>query len=119
MWIMLSDCFLSIVDKDCGPDELLVRARRQGDIQRVFPDAEVIEDNRRDYLFRAVVPRFRVAMAVGLATMKIDYSNFKDSVADHDLHHAYMQVWLNMVELQPSPPYGSKVVPARAFLEGL
>ena len=41
MWIMLSDCFLSIVSKDCGPAELLVRARRAGDIEKVFPNAKV------------------------------------------------------------------------------
>ena len=42
MWIMHSDCFLSIVSKDCGPTELLVRARRNGDIEKVFPSAKVI-----------------------------------------------------------------------------
>jgi hypothetical protein len=42
MWIVLSDAFLSVVaDKDepSGP-RLLVPARRQGDIERVFPEAE-------------------------------------------------------------------------------
>jgi len=38
MWLMFSDCFLSVVSKDCGPAELLVRARREGDIEKVFPD---------------------------------------------------------------------------------
>ena len=41
MWIMMNNSFLSIVSKDCGPAELLVRARRAGDIERVFPDAKV------------------------------------------------------------------------------
>ena len=36
MWIMMSDCFLSIVRKDCSPGQLLVRARREGDIEKVF-----------------------------------------------------------------------------------
>ena len=36
MWLMMNDCFLSIVAKDCKEDELLVRARRPGDIERVF-----------------------------------------------------------------------------------
>jgi hypothetical protein len=42
MWIVLSDAFLSVVaDKDepSGP-RLLVPARRQGDIKRLFPEAE-------------------------------------------------------------------------------
>jgi len=41
MWIMTNNSYLSIVSKDCGPAELLVRARRAGDIERVFPDAKV------------------------------------------------------------------------------
>jgi hypothetical protein len=28
MWIMANNSYLSIVSKDCGPAELLVRARR-------------------------------------------------------------------------------------------
>ncbi len=41
MWIMTNNSYLSIVSKDCGPAELLVRARRAGDIEKVFPDAKV------------------------------------------------------------------------------
>ena len=41
MWIMTNNSYLSIVSKDCGSAELLVRARRAGDIERVFPDAKV------------------------------------------------------------------------------
>ena len=37
MCLCLSDGFLSIVAKDCADDELLVRARRHGDIERTFP----------------------------------------------------------------------------------
>jgi hypothetical protein len=38
MGIFLNDAFLSIVDKDGDGTTLLVRARRKGDIERVFPD---------------------------------------------------------------------------------
>jgi hypothetical protein len=41
MWIMTNNSYLSIVSKDCGPAELLVRARRAGDIEKLFPDAKV------------------------------------------------------------------------------
>ena len=47
MWIMHSDCFLSIVSKGCGPTELLVRARRNGDIEKVFPSAKVTRNAGR------------------------------------------------------------------------
>ena len=53
MWLCLNNAFLSIVDKDCAPDELLVRARRDGDIERVFPKAEVEVTLGNDYRCRA------------------------------------------------------------------
>jgi hypothetical protein len=53
MWIMTNNSYLSIVSKDCGPAELLVRARRTGDIEKVFPDAKVTRNTMRDYLYRA------------------------------------------------------------------
>ncbi len=53
MWIMTNNSYLSIVSKDCGPAELLVRARRAGDIEKVFPDAKVIRHTNSDYLYRA------------------------------------------------------------------
>ena len=86
MWIMFSDCFLSIVSKDCQPDELLVRARREGDIERVFPDAKVRKDTKVDYLFRALVPRMEIALKIGERIDDINYPNFKDSVTDDALH---------------------------------
>jgi hypothetical protein len=57
MWLMFSNCFLSIVRKDCGEAELLVRARRRGDIERMFPSAKVTEDTKTDYLYRAGDPQ--------------------------------------------------------------
>lgn len=50
MWLCLNSAFLSIVFKDCAEDELLVRARRKGDIEKVFPDAKVIRSTDSDYL---------------------------------------------------------------------
>ncbi len=42
MWICLNDAFLSIVTDTTHPDQLLVRARRRDDIERVFGETEVI-----------------------------------------------------------------------------
>jgi len=111
MWIMLSDCFLSIVFKDCGPTELRVRARRKEDIQRVFPNAKVIRDTKADYLYRSVLPRSVVKSALAGAVMDIDYPNFKDSVEDEDLHAAYQHVWHTMADLQDPPPYSGRSNP--------
>jgi hypothetical protein len=105
MWIMFSDCFLSIVSKDCQPNELVVRARRPGDIEQVFPGAKVKRDIKADYLYRAILSKKAVALAMAERIDAVNYPNFKDSVTDAALHRAYMQVWFAMVELQPLPPY--------------
>ncbi|TSE28058.1 hypothetical protein Tther_02386 [Tepidimonas thermarum] len=100
MWICLHDAFLSVVYKDCPPDCLLVRARRQGDIEKIFPGYEVTASRHTDYRYRAVVPRRVVAEAIARRLQSIDYANFKASVADDALHRAYAQVWGTMYRLQ-------------------
>ena len=116
MWLMLSDCFYSIVAKDCRPDELLVRARRAGDIEKVFPDAKVIRQTHSDYLYRAVLPRDVVKQALAAMIDKIDYPNFKDSVEDSSLHAAYAGVWHAMAGLQHPPPDIERATHARSAL---
>ena len=108
MWVCLSNAFFSIVHKDCGPDELLVRARRHGDIESVFPDALVVKSHDTDYLFRAVLPRARVAEAIAVEVSAIDYGNFKNSVRNTKLHNAYSAVWGIMARLQPSKPRAAR-----------
>ena len=116
MWIMLSDCFLSIVSKDCGPAELLVRARRAGDIEKVFPNAKVTRTIKSDYLYRAVLPRDVVKQAMAAMIDQIDYPNFKDSVQDGSLHSAYVGVWHAMAGLQHPPPDIERATHARSAL---
>lgn len=105
MWICLNDAFLSFVSKDCKPDELLVRARRPGDIEKVFTKAKVTEYDKSDYQFRAVVKIVEVKAAMAGEVDRIVYNNFKNSVRDHDLHNAYNAVWGVMAKLQPKAPY--------------
>ena len=107
MWICLNDTFLSIVAKDCGPDELLVRARRDGDIERLFSDAVVEVRLDTDYRYRARVKRTDVATALTGRLTDIDYSNFKGSTHDKQLHDAYMGVWSAIGHLQPGGPYST------------
>ena len=108
MWVCLSNSFLSIVHKDCGPDELLVRARRPGDIEAVFPEAKVVKSTDTDYLFRAVISRACVAATIAAEVSAIDYNNFKNSVKNNRLHDAYAAVWSIMVKLQPTRPYSGR-----------
>ncbi len=104
MWIFLTDSFLSIVDKgDQAGSTLLVRARRQGDIERVFPEAKVIEGAGTDYRYRARIPRSQVADAIAEAVRTIDYGNFKNQVAENDRHDAYYDVWRTMNRFQETP----------------
>ena len=106
MWIMLNDAFFSIVRKDCKPDELLVRARRPGDIEKVFGRRwKVAKVDVADYLFRATLPVDTVVAVMEAEVRRIAYGNFKDSVASDDLHNAYMDVWTAMSKVQPTAPY--------------
>ena len=105
MWICLSESFLSIVDASNEPGTLLVRARRAGDIEAVFPDAKVVQSPGRDYLYRAGVKREAVAAALAEQVMKLAYPNFKSSVPDPRLHAAYSSTWSIMSQLQEYAPY--------------
>src|ERR1700743_485627 len=108
MWIMTNHSYLSIVSKDCGPAELLVRARRAGDIEKVFPNAKVTRPTHRDYLYQAILPREVGKQALAAMIDLIDYPNFKDSVEDRSLHAAYVSVWCAMAGLQHPPPHRAR-----------
>jgi len=108
MWIMGTDFFLSVVRKDCSPGQLLVRARREGDIEKVFGKVEVQKDTTADYLFRARIDEERVAEAMRDELRRIDYGNYKSSVRDKRLHDALLDVWTSMSKLQDPPPNSSR-----------
>ena len=108
MWIMGTDFFLSVVRKDCSPGQLLVRARREGDIEKVFGKVEVQKDTTADYLFRARIDEERVAEAMRNELRRIDYGNYKSSVRDKRLHDALLDVWTSMSKLQDPPPNSSR-----------
>lgn len=104
MWIFLNDCFLSIVAKDCARDELMVRARRPGDIEKLFEGVQVTEHAGTDYQYRARVKRDDIGRALIGELARVTYDNFKSSVADTPLHNAYLSVWTAMARLQPQKP---------------
>lgn len=93
MWLFTSNSFLSIVEHDHDPSLLHVRARLAGDIEEVFPGADVIETPSADYRFRTSVPRERVAEAMARMVREIDYTNFKNSVSDPNRKDYYIKVW--------------------------
>lgn len=120
MWIFLYDSFLSIVHKDCASDELLVRARRKGDIEKIFPKATVTRYTKSDYLYRAVVKRSAVADAMTAEIETIKYDNFKSAVADKPYHDALLTTWAAMAELQNPAPYsGNRISTVRGGKKGI
>jgi hypothetical protein len=109
----MNDSFLSIVDASTSENCLLVRARREGDIEAVFPSAKVVIIGGRDYRFRAEIDRQEVGAVVAARLTGISYPNFKSSVKDRNLAHAYHDVWSVMEALQPVAAYST--VPRPGF----
>jgi hypothetical protein len=96
----------------------LVRARREGDIERVFGrHVEVERDTTADYLFRARVSGEEVAEVIRREVLSISYGNFKNSVRDRTLHDAYMRVWTAMAATQDPPPYSERRATRRSLHE--
>ncbi len=107
MWLFLPESFLSIVKHKQDNNILVVRARRPGDIEKLFPRAKVVTIPGRDYQFRAEVHRIDVANAIHAQVMEMEHTNFKDNVHDRDYHDACSHVWSIMAKLQPIPPYST------------
>lgn len=105
MWLCTNRGFYSLVDKGCKPDELLVRARRPGDLEVMFPGCKVEKSTSTDYAYRAVIKRADVVAAMTAEVARINYSNFKNSVIDDALHNAYAAFWGIHARLQPTAPY--------------
>ena len=104
MWIIMNDAFLSVVQNIYDEDELLVRARVEGDIERVFSNAKVFEDEGSDYKYRSYLNKREVAKVIEWSVLDIDYGNFKNSVAksDEKRRSAYDRVWSDLLRLQES-----------------
>jgi hypothetical protein len=100
MWIFLPNSFISVVQKPGDTDTLTVRARIKGDIEQVFPKAQVVANQGSDYKYRARVPREEVAKVLHDQVMGLNWSNFKGAVKARKRHDAYMDVWSAMHAVQ-------------------
>ena len=102
MWLFTSKSFLSVVSDKENPtgDRLLVRSRIMGDIEEVFPSADVMETPYADYRFRAWLPRSEVTQALSRYGEDLDYTNFKNSVEDKGRIRPLMRDWSTMHEHQ-------------------
>ena len=102
MWVVLNKSFLSIVKNRNNEKQLLVRARVNGDIEKVFETADVFQDANADYKYRAYIEKEIVASAISKEIIAIDYDNFKNSVSknDNERKSSYMNVWSALYKLQ-------------------
>jgi hypothetical protein len=102
VWLFHNRSFLSVVADRKDPTQLLVRARIAGDIEALFPTAQVSHTPEHDYAYRANVTRDEVATVIANELLSIDYYNFKSSVPDHRRHDAYTDVWSTMHRNYPN-----------------
>jgi hypothetical protein len=100
MWVFSKDGFYSMVEDRDDPDTLIVRSRVEGDIEALWPDAEVIHTPDGDYAYRAALSRQEVAAAIAKEVLEISYSNYKDHITDKRRSPFYIQVWETMWRMQ-------------------
>lgn len=106
MWLFTKDGFFSIVHKDCGADEVLVRARVRVDLKRLIDsmgvEVKILKNVGSDYQFRIVVKKSDFASYVTQYVNSLDYDNFKNTLQRGDSlrHSAYTGVWVSMMRMQ-------------------
>lgn len=100
MWIFTNKGMVSAVEHRDNPDLLMIRARSEGHLEKVFPGCEVTVTPDADYMYRTVLSKREVAAAVSKEIMDIGYPNFKGSIRNHDYHDACMDVWTSMYRYQ-------------------
>ena len=117
MWLCLNQGFLSIVESEDDPAILKVRARKRDILEKLFPEQNIIEDSTADYRYRVFVRREKVRECVGRMIMgeprypcTIDYTNFKNSVEDDDLHALYAKFWADHHACQHRQTYSKEQV---------
>jgi hypothetical protein len=107
MWLVTNFGFFSVVQKK-DDDILTVRARARGDLEtlkeRYIPKlGHILRGEGTDYQYRAKVSREDLTKAMKKIVLDIDYSNFKDSVAEKQGHkraRIYGDVWETLLGLQ-------------------
>jgi hypothetical protein len=94
MWLCLNDGFISVTGDKYDPARLMIRARRKQILLDICGnDAEVIKNAGADYRWRTFIDRKVFSALVAARIDKINYTNFKNSVPDGDLHRLYMEFW--------------------------
>lgn len=102
MWVFLNNSFLSIVENRNNKEELLVRSRVRGDIDKIFPDSNIFEMENSDYKYRSYIKKIEVSEKIREIVTNINYDNFKNSISKYEdqRHSSYLNVWNEMRKLQ-------------------
>ncbi|MEM0953310.1 MAG: hypothetical protein AAGI24_04140 [Pseudomonadota bacterium] len=101
MWIFTTYGFISAVEHRNQPGRVLVRARKREHLEALFPGQTITQKNGADYKYRIEVTKSRLASVLQNQVMQhLTYTNFKNSIADHEYHDACMRVWAAMRRLQ-------------------
>jgi hypothetical protein len=100
MWFFSNQNFLSIVADRNNANNLRVRARAEGHIEKLFPKAKVFQVDGADYFYRALVPRKTVSSVIAKEICSINYDNFKSAICEPEFHLAAMDVWQVMKDFQ-------------------
>lgn len=94
MWIFTKQGFLSIKQHNDDPEKLLIRARVNGDLQKIFPGCKVIANTGTDYKYRTTVNR-SAAAAVTQRLANILFQNLLRGVMDQHCHFVVCSVGRN------------------------
>lgn len=100
MWFCGNRGFLSAVEDRNNEDYLIVRARRKDHLLNYFPDRPIYTVKDSDYPWRISISKVDYADFMRDQALKITYSNFKNSVSEHELHAFYMKVWFEGLFMQ-------------------
>lgn len=109
MWVFFARAgFFSVVQPVDSTGHLVVRARVRDDLIRLrrlyVPGlGRIAATPTRDYGFRALVTRADLAAGLATAVAEIDFSNFKNEVAQRlggARAKTYERVWAALMELQ-------------------
>jgi hypothetical protein len=93
MWISFNDGFISAIQDHKDVDGLVVRARRKEHLENIFPGLEIFTGIGSDYEHRVFIKKAKFATILAKRAGDINYTNFKSSVKDDDLHRLYMRFW--------------------------
>lgn len=93
MWLCFNDGFVSVVKDKLNIDELVVRSRRPEILSRLFPDRKVTTLAVSDYKYRTYCSKAELSKIMVDRIDDIEYTNFKNSTADRDLHDLYSDMW--------------------------